>query len=224
VSWIGMAIVTIAWGRGVFYGWACPYGAMSELLFKLGRLLKLPEFELPDRLHLPGRWLRYGVFGVLVVTFVFSPQLGEQMAEVEPFKSTFFVVPWQREIGFVLWWGLLVVLALVWWRPFCRYVCPLGAALAVPSSARISGPYRRNACTSCKICTRTCEPRAIRDNGTIDPRECLSCMECEANFRDDRVCPPLVGIERLTMRARSKGEEPNADKIARLRKDMERMR
>ena len=221
VSWIGMAIVTVIWGRGVFCGWACPYGALNELLFKLGRLLRLPAFELPEAVHSKARWLRYGVFGVLVVTFVFSSETGELLAEVEPFKSTFFVAPWTREAIFLVWWLLLIGLSLVWFRPFCRYVCPLGAALAVPSSVRISGPHRRNACTSCKICTKGCEPRAIRPNGTIDPRECLSCMECEANYRDQQVCPPLVGIERLTMRARAKGEQPNADKMARLLHDRE---
>ena len=104
--------------------------------------------------------------------------------------------PWLREAGYLAWWVLLLVASLFTFRPFCRYICPLGAALAIPGSVRFSGPRRREFCSQCKICTRTCEPRAIRPNGTIDPRECLSCMECEANYRDVQVCPPLVKIER----------------------------
>ena len=204
VSWIFIAIVTIVWGRGVFCGWTCPYGAFNELLFKLGRLLKLPSFELPDRVHNVARFARYGIAALLVALYLYDPQLGEQAAEVEPFKSTFLVRIWTREWFFIAWWVLLAASSLFVWRPFCRYICPLGAALAVPGSVRISGPYRRDFCSKCKICTRGCEPRAIRPNGTIDPRECLSCMECEANWRDDQVCPPLVKVrrdlERLTDR------------------------
>jgi NosR/NirI family nitrous oxide reductase transcriptional regulator len=66
---------------------------------------------------------------------------------------------------------------------------------------RLSSPYRRGFCTRCKICARGCEPRAIRADGTIDPRECLNCWECEANWRDDQVCPPLVGARRKRERA-----------------------
>jgi len=223
VFWIFIALVTIVWGRGVFCGWACPYGAMSELLFKLGRKLKLPAYELPEKPHRVLRFLRYGVLLVLVAVFLHSSTLGEKLAEVEPFKSTFFVRPWLRHWPLFVWWLVLVGASLVWWRPFCRYLCPLGAALALPGSFRISGPYRRKFCEKCTICTRGCEPRAIRENGTIDPRECLSCMECEANFRDEEVCPPLIGIERL-VRKRAGGELPARDeqKLDELRRDAKR--
>ena len=197
LSWIFIAGVTLVWGRGVFCGWTCPYGALNELLFKLGRLLKLPEYEFPDAVHFKARYVRYAVFGVLVVAFLISPETGEKMAEIEPFKSTFFVAPWTRGALLFGWWLLLFGASTVWYRPFCRYLCPLGAALALPSSLRASGPYRRDFCSKgCQICPRGCEPRAIRPDGSIDPRECLNCWECEANYGDEEVCPPLVQIRR----------------------------
>ena len=197
VSWVFIAVVTIAWGRGVFCGWTCPYGALNELVFLGAQKLGLPSYELPDRIHNKLRWLRYWIFAALLVTFLVSSPLGERMAEVEPFKSTFFVPFWTRHWGFGLWWVVLIVASVFVYRPFCRYVCPLGAALAVPGSARISGPYRHDDyCDRCKICTHGCEPRAIRDNGTIDPRECLSCMECEANYRNDQLCPALAIVRK----------------------------
>jgi NosR/NirI family nitrous oxide reductase transcriptional regulator len=174
---------------------------MSELLYKLGRLLRLPHGELPDAIHLKLRHLRYLVLLALVGVYLWDPILGEKAAEVEPFKSTFFVSFWTREWFFAGWWLLLAGGSLFYWRPFCRYLCPLGAGLAIPGSLRLSGPYRRDFCSKCKICTRGCEPRAIRPDGTIDPRECLSCMECEANWRDDQVCPPLVKARRDRERA-----------------------
>ncbi len=221
VLWIFIAIVSIVWGRGVFCGWVCPYGAMTELLHKLGRVFRLPEFELPDAIHTKLRYLRYGVFAVLLVVFLISPIWGETMAEIEPFKSTFLVYAWKRPWGFLVWWSLLLGVSLFWWRPFCRYLCPLGGALAIFGSFRISGPKRRSFCSSCQICTKGCEPKAIRPNGTIDPRECLSCMECEATYRDDKVCPPLVGIERILRKVEQNEEDKK--RLARLmeqRKDV----
>ncbi len=201
-TWIFIGIVTVIWGRGVFCGWICPYGAISELLFKLGRKLKLPEYELPDPVHLKARFLRYVVFGVLLTAYLLDAETGERMAEVEPFKSTFFVAPWTRHFALFAYWSVLLIACFFWWRPFCRYICPLGAALAIPSSFRLSGPYRRDFCaTGCKICPRGCEPKAIRKDGSIDARECLNCWECEANYHDDEVCPPLVQIRRKNLKA-----------------------
>jgi len=196
VSWIFIGVVTLVWGRGVFCGWVCPYGAMNEVTFLVAQKLGLPAYEFPDSVHQKLRYLRYGVFLTILAAFLYSAPFGEKLAEVEPFKSTFFVPFWSRGVGFVVWWVLLAAVAAVMYRPFCRYICPLGAALAALSVVRRSGPYRRDFCTHCKICTRGCEPRAIRPNGTIDAKECLSCMECEANYGDDQVCPPLVKIRR----------------------------
>ncbi len=221
ISWIFIAVVSVIWGRGVFCGWVCPYGAMTELLFKASQKLGLRSYELPDRIHLKLRHLRYAVLLILVVAFFVDSVLGERMAEVEPFKSTFLVPAWERSWPFLAWWLALLALSTFMYRPFCRYVCPLGGGLALFGSFRFSGPRRRRFCTSCKICTRGCEPRAIRPDGTIDSRECLSCMECEANYRDAAVCPPLVGVKRLEV-----GDfiaEAKREKLAKLKRDLERV-
>jgi NosR/NirI family nitrous oxide reductase transcriptional regulator len=197
VSWIFITVVSLVWGRGVFCGWVCPYGAMSELTRKLVDRLKIPRYELPTKAHRKLRYLRYGVLAVLVVSFLVSPVTGERWAEIEPFKSTFLVPFWGREWLFAGWWVLLFVASLGMYRPFCRYLCPMGAGLAILGSLRLSGPYRRAHCGTCKICEKGCEPKAIEPDGTIDPRECLSCMECEQTYRDRDRCPPLIGIDRL---------------------------
>jgi NosR/NirI family nitrous oxide reductase transcriptional regulator len=221
MMWIFIALVTVLWGRGVFCGWVCPFGAMTELMHKLGQALRFPSFELPDAVHRWARHLRYLVFAVLLVVFLIHPILGEMMAEIEPFKSTFLVYAWKRPWGFFLWWGVLLAISLFWWRPFCRYLCPLGAALALPSSFRLSGPKRRVFCRSCQICTKGCEPKAIRPDGVIDPRECLSCMECEATYRDEKVCPPLVGIARILEKAeQSEQEKARLARLMEQKKDV----
>ena len=199
ISWIFIAVVSLVWGRGVFCGWVCPYGAASELVHKVALKLGLRGRELPPGAHRWLRFVRYLVLACLVPAYLYSPELGERMVEIEPFKSTFFIAPWTRHWGFFAWWLVLAGLSVVVYRPFCRYLCPLGAALAIPGSLRRSGPRRRAFCESCRICTRGCEPLAIRPNGRIDPRECLSCMECEANYRADTVCPPLIGLAKLDL-------------------------
>ncbi len=219
ILWIFIAATSLVFGRGVFCGWVCPYGVMTELAFKLGKLLKLPQRDLPDAIHRRLRYVRYGILAVLIAIFLVDAPLGERAAEVEPFKSTFLVPFWTREWGFLAWWVVLFGLSLFSWRPFCRYVCPMGAGLALFNSFRFAGPKRRQYCSHCKICQRGCEPKAIADDGTIDPRECLSCMECEATYHEEKICPPLVGIDRLLQK---KERAPKDDeKLAQLQKGKE---
>jgi len=213
--WVFIAVVTIVWGRGVFCGWVCPYGVMTELVHKLAATLHLPQRELPSAWHTPLRYVRYGVLVVLTGVYLVDSILAERLAEIEPFKSTFLVPAWERQLPYLTWWLVLLAASAVTWRPFCRYLCPLGAGLALFGSFRLSGPRRRLYCDSCKICPRGCEPEAIRDDGSIDPRECLSCMTCEANYRSEDVCPPLVSIGLL---------EKNAERTAAEDQKLQKMR
>jgi NosR/NirI family nitrous oxide reductase transcriptional regulator len=214
ISWIFIAIVSLIWGRGVFCGWVCPYGAMSELAFQISQKLGLEGYELPDRIHLKLRYLRYAILAILVGVFAWDSILAERMAEVEPFKSTFLVPVWTRSWGFVAWWVVLLGLSFVMYRPFCRYLCPMGGGISLLSSFRPAGPKRRAFCSSCKICTRGCEPRAFRKDGSIDPRECLSCMECEATYHDEQRCPPLIGL--VVLEGRSNLSARDQRKIEKL--------
>ena len=221
ILWIWIFLTSLWWGRGLFCGWICPYGALSEVLRKAAAMFGLRELELPDSVHQKARYLRYVILAALIPVFLYDSILGERLAEIEPFKSTFFVPIWTREWFYIAWWGALLVVSVFTFRPFCRYLCPLGAALALGSSFRPVGPRRRQFCSSCKICARGCEPKAIRTDGTIDPRECLSCMECEATYRDEKRCPPLVGIARLTRKtART---EKDDKRINKLKSDRERV-
>ena len=214
ISWIFILIVSLIWGRGVFCGWVCPYGAMNELAFKISKRLGFKGYELPDRVHLKLRYLRYVVLALLASVYLWDSILAERIAEVEPFKSTFLVPIWTREWGFVAWWLVLLALSFTMYRPFCRYLCPMGGGIALLSSFRPSGPKRRAFCSSCKICTRGCESRAFRRDGTIDSRECLSCMECEVIYHDDQVCPPLIGLAKLENRFDlSPGEQLKVNKL-----------
>ena len=221
ILWVFIFGTSLYWGRGVFCGWICPYGALSEFMHKLAALFGLKSKELPDRWHRVLRNLRYVALVGLVATFLYSSVLGEKLAEIEPFKSTFLVPIWTRHWGFIVWWAVLLAASFVTYRPFCRYLCPLGGGLALLNSFRFGGPKRRKFCSSCKVCTRECEPRAIRPNGTIDARECLSCMDCEATYNDPEKCPPLIGIERLVRKGVT--DDESKARLAELERAKERV-
>ncbi len=193
--WWFIIITVFFWGRGMFCGWMCPYGTMTELLYKIaGKLgLKRWQRELPVKLHDKLKWLKYAIFLGLFAASFHSLELAEQLAEIEPFKTTFLVGVWNRSWPYVLFWTVLIVASLFTERPFCKYLCPLGASLAIPSTFRWWGLKRKNECGPCKACAVGCESQAIdRTTGQIDQRECLLCLDCMILYYDDHACPPLV--------------------------------
>jgi NosR/NirI family transcriptional regulator, nitrous oxide reductase regulator len=192
--WLFIVITVFVWGRGVFCGWLCPFGSLTEILHIVaGRVgLKRFQFKLPMAWHDRLRWVKYGVFvGLLGVSFL-SMGTAEALAEVEPFKTTFLIGLWNRSWPFALFAGGLLALSLFIERPFCKYLCPLGAALAMPSTFRWHGLRRKSACNSCQACAVRCGSQAIDRHGRIDHRECLLCLECMVLYTDAHTCPPLA--------------------------------
>ena len=113
--------------------------------------------------------------------------------EVEPFKtaiSAYFVRDWP----FVLWAVACLVLSLVVYRGYCRYICPLGAALAsVNVLQRWGWIARRPECGSpCQTCRHRCEYQAIDPKGQVDYAECFQCLDCVSIYQDDQQCLPLI--------------------------------
>jgi NosR/NirI family nitrous oxide reductase transcriptional regulator len=198
LSFIFIFITFIFWGRGVFCGWLCPYGAMLELLNKIyHKLFPKGRLELPERINNKLIYLKYIIFMLILGASFYSFMLSEYMTEVEPFRT--FVLKLNREWYFVLYFMILTVGSMVIYRAFCRYLCPLGAALAIPSLIRkipLIKMRRYDFCSTCKICTRACASRAIMAEGIIDSRECMNCLDCQVNFWDEDVCPVLIKRKR----------------------------
>ncbi len=193
IFWWFIIITVFIWGRGLFCGWLCPFGSLSELLYKImGWIgLKRFQFQLPEHLHHRLKWTKYVIFyGLLAVSF-FSMGLAEKLAEVEPFKTTFLVGMFNRSWPYTLFVAVLLGLSLFTERPFCKYLCPLGAALAIPTTFRWFGLKRKPACTSCNACAVGCGSQAIDAQGTIDQRECMLCLDCMVMYYDVQACPPL---------------------------------
>ncbi|HBH62171.1 MAG TPA: hypothetical protein DDX85_10635 [Nitrospiraceae bacterium] len=198
LSFVFIAITVLLWGRGVFCGWLCPYGAMTELLIRLyKRILPRLRFSIPEKIHWKLVYLKYIIFVVIAGVSFYSFILSEYLTEIEPFRT--FVLKLNREWYFVLYFILVTLGSMIVYRAFCRYLCPLGAALAIPSFLKIL-PFirlkRYDFCSSCKICGRSCNPHAITANGLIINRECFNCMDCQVNFLDEDICPVLIKRKR----------------------------
>jgi len=193
VFWIVIAVTVIVWGRGLFCGWMCPFGSLSELLYKIARAvgLKKLQVKLPMRSHNILRRLKYVVFAVLLVVSFFSMPWAEKLAEVEPFKTTFLVGVLNRSWPFVLFWAVVVGASIFIERPFCKYLCPLGASLALPGRFRLLKLRRKPECTTCRACAVRCGSQSIDAAGRIDPTECMLCLDCMVLYYDEHTCPPL---------------------------------
>ena len=205
IFWWFIIITVFIWGRGLFCGWLCPYGALAELAHKVAGAIGLKRFQffLPMPWHNKLKWLKYAIFAGLVAVSFYSIGTAERMAEVEPFKSTFLVGGfWNRSWPFVAYWVGLFAISMFTERPFCKYLCPLGAGLAIPTTFRAVPLKRKAECGNpCQACKKGCGALAIRPTGEIDQRECLLCLECQILYYDDHACPPLSAERRRRQKA-----------------------
>jgi NosR/NirI family nitrous oxide reductase transcriptional regulator len=191
--WSFVAFTVLLWGRGVYCGWLCPFGALQELLFRVGRACRAPEWEPPLLLHERLWALKYVLLIALFGLSLQSLGRAETFAEVEPFK-TVFALHFLREWPFVAYVAGVLAAGLVVRKAFCRYLCPLGAALTFPGRFRIfEWLRRRRECgRPCQICARKCEVGAIRPTGEIIDNECHYCLDCQVTYWDPHKCPPLI--------------------------------
>ena len=193
VLWCYVAVGLVFWGRGTFCGWLCPFGAMQELSNHAAQRLGVRQLAIPFWLHERLRTVKFVIFLALVGVALGSMGDAMRVAEVEPFKTA-IVLHFLREIPFVAYAAALLVAGLFVERFFCRYLCPLGAALALPARLRQFEWLKRHwQCgRECRICQVQCPVQAIQPEGNIHPGECIYCLKCQCNYYNDRVCPPMI--------------------------------
>ncbi len=214
ILWWSVAASLIFWGRGAFCGWLCPFGALQELSNQIARLFKVPQITLPWGLHERLWALKYIIFLALFAAALTSLDRGEQLAEIEPFKTA-IVLRFMREWPFVTFAIALLIAGLFIERFYCRYLCPLGAALAIPARMRMFDWLKRyKECGSpCQTCANECFVGAIHPTGEINPNECLNCMHCQVLYQSEAKCP--VVVKKMKRRAAVAGVEPLAAVAAR---------
>jgi NosR/NirI family nitrous oxide reductase transcriptional regulator len=193
ILWGSVLISLLFWGRGPFCGWLCPFGALQELMNRLAKLAKLPQVQLPWGLHERLWAVKYVIFLVLFGFSLHSLAWAERLAEVEPFKTA-IVLQFARDWWFVLFAVAVLAPGLFIERFYCRYLCALGAALAIPGRMRMFEWLKRyKECgTPCQRCANECMVQAIHREGNINVNECIYCLHCQTVYFDEHHCPVVI--------------------------------
>lgn len=174
-------------------GWLCPFGMIQDLLHRL---------PFPKKLHkVPGdrflRYLKYLIlFGfVIILPLTVLDIVGQGQPwfceYICPSGTLFAGIPLvaanpalQSALGWLFTWkaailAALVLLSVVVYRPFCRYLCPLGAIYGCFNPIAL---YRfqidSETCTGCGACQRAC-PMNIPVYKTPNSSECIRCGKCK---------------------------------------------
>ena len=195
ILWAATAGGLLFWGRGPFCGWLCPFGALQELTNTAAKWLKVPQITVPWGLHERLWPIKYIIFLGLFGLSLYSVDMAERFAEVEPFKTA-IILKFSRSWPFVAYAVALLVIGLFIERFFCRYLCPLGAALAIPGRMRTFEWLRRwEECGSpCQRCAKECPVQSIHPEGHINVNECIYCMHCQELYYDDHRCPHMIQV------------------------------
>lgn len=178
-------------------GFLCPFGFLQDLLYKI----PLKKRREPEVLKKYGVYIKYVVLAVFVIGLPMA--LTDEFGISPPYFCKYICpaglveggIPLlignpslRRVIGGLFTWkavlaGVILFFAMVIYRPFCKYLCPLGAIYGLfnkVSSVRLS--FSESACIHCNRCAEVCKMN-VKPYETPDSPECIRCTDCV------RVCP-----------------------------------
>lgn len=199
---VGFLIAVGALGGRLACGFLCPFGLVQDLLFKI----KLKKFKTPP-FEKQLDWLRYIVLLVLVLLL---PTLAVNfIGQGDPWfckylcpSGTLMAAIPQLLINpalfsatgalFILKMGILLIilfLSIKIYRPFCRYLCPLGAIYGLFNPiALYHFNHVESACTACGACKNTC-PMELDPAKTPNSPKCIRCGACTRACKEKALLP-----------------------------------
>lgn len=172
-------IVTFFLGR-VFCSHMCPLGAIQEWLRVLGRKIGIhKDLELPSSMD---KYLRYLKYLVLALTVWLSYRLGDLFfRDYDPYNALMhFGNEFEEKVWAYSILGVVVLSALFAKNLWCRYLCPMGASLAIIKKISMFSIVRDSmTCISCGKCDSVCPAGLnIKDAAVVKSADCISCLNC----------------------------------------------
>ena len=176
-------------------GFLCPFGFLQDLLYKVPSPKKIRTFRGDDKL----RYLKYLILLVMVLILPFiyktTPFFCKYLCPSGTLSGILLNAADSRLRGLLGWiftWKALVltavvVMSIIICRPFCRYLCPLGAFYAIfnrVSAVRLN--VDKDKCVSCGICASVCS-MAVDPSSSPDHMECIRCGQCVSSCPHDAI-------------------------------------
>lgn len=186
-----MVFIGAIFGRFVC-GWLCPFGLLQDLLHKIPFPKKIKTFK-GDKLL---RNLKYVI--LLVFVIILPMCLVDITGLGEPWFCKFICpagtleggIPLtvmneslRKALGFLWAWKfvilvLILVLSVIIYRPFCKYLCPLGGVYSLFNGISVFRlRFDENKCVSCNKCSKVCKMN-VDPTKNPDHTECIRCGLC----------------------------------------------
>lgn len=178
-------------------GWLCPFGLIQDLLHKIPFPKKIKTFR-GDKLLRKLKYVILVVFVILLPMFVVdflgqgAPYFCELICPAGTLEGGVPLVALneslQAAVGWLFAWkgvilAVTVFLSILIYRPFCKYICPLGAVYSVFNPISVFRyQVDRKKCTSCGACAGVCKMNVNPAENPNSP-ECIRCGACK------RACP-----------------------------------
>ena len=167
-------VTTLLWGR-LFCSSLCPFGALQDFITRFGP--SRWRLRAPQAIHDKTIYLKYLILLMILTGAIVAEQIS-LFQYFEPFGTLFFldgtVAMFSILIGFIIACFMVP-------RFYCRYACPLGAALGVVSLVSLWRIRRVPQCEFCIVCEQACPTGAIRRK-SIDFKECVRCDICDVKL------------------------------------------
>lgn len=184
LAWYAFAIfavaTTVLWGR-LYCGRVCAFGALTQLIDAV--VPKRWQIEIPKRLERRAGYVKYAILFGAIGYYLATREIGFYRY-IEPFWMFTFQASTALWVGL----GLLLVASVFVRNLYCRFFCPVGAALGLLSTLTVFRIKRWSECSACSLCEKACEWGAIRDRKIV-MTECVRCDDCELLYADQRRCP-----------------------------------